>query len=251
MSVSEGPVVSRSLVSRIKGILTQPSAEWRVIDTEPATVGGLYASYIAPLSAIGPIASTFEISLIGRSLPFGGHFQIPFRRAVESAVLGYVFGLIGVYVLALVVDALAPTFGGQKSMIQALKVVAYSGTAACVGAIVGVIFWIIPGLNILVPGILAAFLGVYGVYLLYLGLPILMKSPADKALAYTVTIVCAMVIFSAVYLVAVRMIVYPHGMQADQGIARAMTNSPGSCVAAACRGYGVTLAALGAASPPP
>ncbi len=186
MSVSEGPVASRSLVNRIKGILMQPSAEWRVIDTEPATVGGLYASYIAPLAAIGPIASAIGMGLIGISVPFVGHYQIPLMTAIEFAVVRYVVSLIGVYVLALVVDALAPTFGGQKSMIQALKVVAYSSTAAWLAGI----FAIVPALAIL------GIVGLYSLYLLYLGLPILMKAPADKALAYTVVaIVCAIVIY--------------------------------------------------------
>jgi len=88
-------------------------------------------------------------------------------------------------VVSLIVDALAPTFGGQKKPLNAFKVIAYGSTAAMVAGI----FHLIPGGSILV------LLGsLYSIYLIYLGLPLLMKCPQEKAVAYTaVVIVCAIV----------------------------------------------------------
>jgi hypothetical protein len=186
MSVSGGPIVSRSLVARVKGILLSPSAEWQLIESEPATTGGLYAGYIVPLSAIGPIAGAIGLSLFGISVPFVGRIHSSLTWVLEGAVLGYIFGLLGVYVTAFVVDALAPTFGGEKNMVQSLKVVAYSFTAAWVAGILR----IVPALGILV--VLAS---LYSLYVFYLGLPILKKSPPDKALGYSVvSIVCAIIV---------------------------------------------------------
>ncbi len=186
MSVSGGPIVSRSLVDRVKGILTSPSAEWRVIEPEPATVRGLYMGYIVPLSAIGPIAGALGLSLFGISVPFVGRIHSSLMWVLEGAVLGYVLGLLGVYATAFVVDALAPTFGGEKNMVQSLKVVAYSFTAAWVAGILR----IVPAL-----GILVLIASLYSLYVFYLGLPILKKSPPDKALGYTVVaIVCAIIV---------------------------------------------------------
>ena len=51
------------------------------------------------------------------------------------AILGYAITLAVTFVLALIVDALAPTFGGEKNFIQSLKLVAYSYTAAWVAGI--------------------------------------------------------------------------------------------------------------------
>ena len=100
-------------------------------------------------------------------------------------LVSYLLSLAMVYVLALIVDALAPTFGGTKNQINALKVVAYGATAGFLGGI----FSLMPSLSIL--GVLAA---LYSIYLIYTGLPVLMKSPPDKALAYTaVVIVCGIV----------------------------------------------------------
>ena len=46
-----------SLVSRVQNMLLKPKAEWGVIDAEPATVQGIYTSYVMILAAIGPICS--------------------------------------------------------------------------------------------------------------------------------------------------------------------------------------------------
>jgi hypothetical protein len=107
----------------------------------------------------------------------------------------------------MIVDALAPTFGGQKNTIQALKVCAYASTA---GWLAGV-FGLIPMLGIL------GLLGLYSLYLIYLGLPVLMKVPQDKALGYTIAvIVCAIVLFWVVALIAARFVSYPSMMPQAQ-----------------------------------
>jgi hypothetical protein len=173
-----------ALIDRVKRILLTPKEEWPVIDAEQASVGGLYTSYIIPLAAIGPIASIIGWSVFGMKLPFLGSFRLPIGISVRNALVVYVLGLIGVFVLALIIDALAPTFGGQKNQIQALKVAAYSYTAAWVGAI----FNVFPTL-----AILGALVSLYSLYLLYLGLPVLMKAPQEKAMGYTV-VVCVVAI---------------------------------------------------------
>lgn len=171
---------------RVIGILMRPRDEWRAIDTEQTTVSELYRGYIAPLAAIGPIASFIGLAVFGVSVPFLGTIRIPLESALVQAVVSYVLALVGTYVLALVIDGLAPTFAGTKNTVQALKVAAYGSTAAWVAGIFG----LIPTLGIL------GILGIYSLYLVYLGLPVLMKSPQERAVGYTATVVVvAIVIF--------------------------------------------------------
>lgn len=189
-----------SLVERAKNILLHPKQEWQVIDAESASTAALYTGFIVPLSAIGPVASLIGVSVFGLSVPFAGTIRVPFTSGLTSAVARYVLGLVAVYLLALIIDALAPTFGGQKNRLQALKVAAYSSTAAWVVGIVG----LIPALNIL------GLLGLYSLYLLYLGLPSLMKAPQEKAMGYTVVvIICAIVLFFIVTAIGVRFMGMP------------------------------------------
>lgn len=175
-----------NLVERVKRILLSPRTEWEVIDAESTTPAQLYTGYIVPLAAIGPIAQLIGYSVFGISVPFVGTYRVPLGSAITSAIIAYVMALAMPYLLALIIDALAPTFNGQRSQIQALKVAAYSSTASWVAGI----FALIPGLRLL------TILGVYSLFLLYLGLPVLMKSPKEKAIGYTaVVIVAAIVLF--------------------------------------------------------
>jgi hypothetical protein len=170
-----------ALVDRVKNILLTPRTEWEVIDAEPTTVADLYKGYILPLAAIGPVAQAIGFSVFGMPVPFLGTYRTPVATAVTQAVVTYVLTLVAVFVLALIIDALAPTFNGTPNRIQALKVAAYSYTASWVAGI----FMLIPALSLL------SILGLYSLYLLYLGLPILMKAPKEKALGYTAVVVIA------------------------------------------------------------
>ena len=176
-----------SLMERAQNILLQPKNEWPIIEGEQATTGSLYTGYIIPLALIGPVASVIGWSVFGYGVPGLGAIRLPIGIAVRNALAFYGLSLVGVFLLALIIDALAPTFGGQKNQIQALKTTAYSGTAAWVGGI----FSLLPSIWAL--GLLAA---LYSCFLLFLGLPVLMKAPEDKAPAYAaVVIVLAIVLY--------------------------------------------------------
>lgn len=187
-----------ALVDRVKGILLTPKTEWAKIETEPATVGSLYTGYVIPLAAIPALATFIGWSVIGFGSVLGVAFKAPMGTGLEYAVVLYLGQLVGTYVTALIIDALAPNFGGTKSQIQALKVAAYSSTAAWVAGI----FNIIPSL-----AIIAAIGGIYSLYLFFIGLPVLMKPPQDKAVSYAVVvIVVAVVVFLVVGVIANRVV---------------------------------------------
>jgi hypothetical protein len=152
-----------------------------------------------PLAAIGPVAQFIGYSLFGVSV-FGTTYRVPIVSGLTSAAVTYLLTLVGTYILALIIDALAPTFSGRPNQLQALKVAAYSSTAAWVAGV----FALIPGLRVL------TILGLYSVYLLYLGLPKLMKTPRDRALLYTgVVIIAAIVLFMVTGIIASRFLTMP------------------------------------------
>jgi len=175
-----------NLVQRAQSILLRPRETWPAIAAETTDAATLYTKYVAPLAAIPAIARFIGFSLVGIG-GFGVSLRVPIVTGLVNLVVGYVLSLVVVYVLALIVDALAPTFGGTRSRIQALKVVAYASTAGFVGGI----FALVPAL-----GVLSLLASLYGIYLLYTGLPALMRCPREKAAGYTaLVIVCAVVAF--------------------------------------------------------
>lgn len=173
-----------NIIQRVKDILLAPKLAWPVIEGEATDVAGLYKNYIMILAAIPAVAGFIGMSLVGFSA-FGVTVRIPAMTGLAQMVVGYALSLAMVYVIALIVDALAPTFSGQKNQLNALKLVAYGSTAGMVGGI----FSLVPSLAVV--GILTA---LYSIYLIYLGLPTLMKCPEEKALPYTaVILVCGIV----------------------------------------------------------
>jgi Yip1-like protein len=181
-----------ALVDRVKNILLSPRAEWQVIDAEPATVASLYTGYIMPLFAIPAICRLIGSTVFGYSLPMVGRFRSPIVPALIAAIVGYIVMLVMIYVYAFIIDALAPTFGGTKNMVQALKVAAYSSTAACVAGVLSIV-----GGNALLT-FLQLLISLYSLYLLYLGLAPCMKSPPDKSAGYTIVVIIAVFIVGVI-----------------------------------------------------
>ncbi len=169
---------TNSLVERVKGILLKPKDEWSVIDGETTSIADIYKSYILPLAAIGPVA-TFIHSLAFGHGAFGITYRPSFFSALSTAIISYLATLVIVFLLALLIDFLAPKFDATPNRDKAFKLAAYSATAGWVAAI----FNLVPGLGML------SILGLYSIYLLYTGLPVLMKAPEDKNVVYTIVIV--------------------------------------------------------------
>lgn len=178
-----------NLIQRVTNISLNPRTEWEVIAPEATSTGSLLRSYIAPLAAIGPAASFVGLSLLGVGLPLVGTYRIPIAAGLTSALIQYVLALVSIFLVAMLINALAPGFGAEKNRLQALKLAAYASTPA----------WI-AGVLLLMPvlGILGLLAGLYSLYLLYLGLPVMMKAPHDRIVGYTAVIVICVVVIALV-----------------------------------------------------
>ena len=173
-----------NIVERVPAILLRPKETWPRIAAEPATPATIYGGWLVFLAAIPAICGFIGWTLIGTGM-MGVSFRVPIATGLVQMVVGYLLSLGVVWVLAFIVNALAPTFGGSKDFVAALKVVAYGSTAGFVGGV----FSLLPAL-----GWLGLFAALYSIYLFYLGLPVLMRCPPAKAGAYTaVVVVCAFV----------------------------------------------------------
>lgn len=171
----------KTIVERAKAIILTPKEEWPKIALENQSQGDILKGYVLPLAAIGPVASLIGGQVFGYGA-FGFSYKPGLVAALSTAVISYVLSIVGVFVLALIADFLAPKFNGESNRVAAFKLVAYSYTAAWLAGIFG----LIPSLGFF------GLLGLYSLYLLYTGATPLMKVPADKAGGYTaVTIIAA------------------------------------------------------------
>jgi len=176
------------LIPRIQGILLKPKDEWEKIKGEDLPVQSLFTSYAMIVAAIPAIAQFIGNGLIGRSVLSFGWYRRPIGSALLQAVLFYIFSLVTVYVLGIIINALAPTFSSKQNQNNAMKIAVFSMTAAWVAGI----FYTIPFL-----GVLAILGALYGFYILYLGFDAsLMDTPKEKVVGYfVVSLVVAFVLY--------------------------------------------------------
>ena len=173
-----------NVVERAKAILLQPAQTWPVIDAEPASVASIYKDWLIIMAAIPAVCGFIGVTFIGSFF---------FRGAIVAGlgylVLSYIGSLVGAFVMMLIADALAPTFGGTKNQVSAMKLVAFSLTASFVAGV----FSLLPLL-----GILRLLAAIYGIYLFYLGATVVMKVPREKAAGYTATVIVIVIVAGAI-----------------------------------------------------
>ncbi len=174
MDLMPTPEARAALIARARDLLLNPKEEWPKIAAEPATVGSLYQSYVVYLAAV-PVLCTLIGSLLFGYGVGGFTYRPTVFGAVTTAILQYLVQLAGVYVFALIIEALAPRFSGEKDRVAAFKLAAYSATASWLAGV----FYLLPFLHVL------AVLGLYSLYLLYTGVPVVMRVPQERALAFT------------------------------------------------------------------
>ena len=159
-----------NLIDRVKNILITPKTEWEVINGETATAQSLLMGYVLPLAIVASAGSLLK------GLLFAGTNGMKFY--IVTAIIAFIASAVAFYVATIIIDMLAPSFDSEKNMGKSAQLVAYSGTASYVGAFLSfipVIGWLIS---------LAAM--VYGIYLMYLGIGPLKKTPEDKKVVYMI-----------------------------------------------------------------
>ena len=187
-----------NLINRVKNILVTPKTEWDVINNETPEVPKILTTYVLPLVAIGAICSFIGYGLIGKSY-FGVRFADT-GRGIRYALIALIAGVASTFLMAFVIDTLAPTFKSEKNFGRSFQLAAYSYTAGWVGGV----FNILPSL-----AIIGSLFGLYGLYLLYLGLPKLKKTPADQVTPYFVVSLIAMIVASFVVALILTSILIP------------------------------------------
>ena len=192
-----------NIVTRAKNMITNPRVEWNVVATEQPNVNQIIMQYVLPLTLLGAIAAFIGYGLIGFSM-LGLHVG-GISWGIYYAINAIILGLLSVFITAWVVDLLAPSFASEKDFGRSLQLVAYGSTPALIAAL----FAILPFLA----GILAIAGAVYSVYLWYLGLGPIKKTPEDKKVVYLiVTFLALVVVYALIGMILTRLLMPAFGI---------------------------------------
>lgn len=192
-----------NLIERAKNILITPKTEWIVIDNEQATPMSLLTGYVLPLAILASLAKVIQGFL------WGGSFGLYF---VWSAVISLVAIIIGYYISIYVIDMLAPSFDSEKNLNKSAQLVAFSNTPVWIAGFLS----FIPGI-----GMLLAIAGwVFSIYLFYIGIGILKKTPEDKKVIYM--IISFVVMFAITAIISAILVTSLLGSMSMSGLGRGL-----------------------------
>jgi Yip1 domain len=172
-----------NLIDRVKNILITPKTEWPVVNAETQTLSTVITAYVVPLALIGGAATFIGYGFIG--IDYGFIRMKGIQWGIKMAAMQLVASIVGVVITTYIIDALAPSFSSTKNINKSAQLIAYGYTPAFIGAILSVfpvIAW------------LGSLFGLYGIYLMYLGLGPLKNTPDDKKVIYLIVTVIALVV---------------------------------------------------------
>ena len=173
-----------NLVERVKNILLSPATEWETIKKEEYMISDLFTQYALKLAAIPAISGLIGFTLFGRAF-----YNPSFGSNIKWAIGTYIMSLVGIVIVAFIIDLLAPTFGSKKHLPTSMKVAVFAYTAAWVGGV----FSLIPALSIL-----GAIASIYSLVLLYKGMQIVKEVPQSKMVGYFVLVIIGAIVVSMV-----------------------------------------------------
>lgn len=167
---------------RATTILADPAAAWRGIEKDVGDPAYLLSRYVAVLALIPALSGFVGAVLIGVIAPSGAVIRADLIDGLLGAIFSYAASCAIALLLGLIINVLAPPFGGRRNFENAFKLAVYSLTPLWLGGI----FLLLPGLRFLL------LTGAYGIYLLLIGVPRLTKIPEQQAASFTFVIaVCA------------------------------------------------------------
>ena len=171
-------------------LVKNPASVMTAYKDTDVVVNSLMIYYVAVLAAVPFIATLIGDLWYGAAFHYLGFFGASIAGyAFAFGILTYIVAVLGVFVAGFIVWKLGPNFKTNTTQARAVRLVAYAYTP----------YFLISILNIIPPLGFLDFLGLlYGLYILYLGVPILLGTPQDQTLTYVIVSVIAVIVVFAI-----------------------------------------------------
>ncbi len=177
-----------NLIQRVVNIITKPKQEWEVIATEQPNTMKLIGGYALILALIPALSAFIKYGIIGFS--FMGYTSRSIASGIQTGLIQLLSAVIGVYLLAWVIDLLAPSFDSQKNFGRSLQLAVYASTPQWVA---GILLLLSTTMSMLI-----MLISLYAIYLLAVGMPVLKGTPKDKVVGYVALTIIAMIAIGVV-----------------------------------------------------
>ncbi len=187
------------IVDRTLKIALKPGEFWAETSQENTTAAECYLKYLLIVQAIPAVATFLGLVLFGYSAGPFGNIGVPFGNALGAGISAYIQGLVAAGLVGFLASALAPKFGGASSLDRGVTLV----TMATLPMALAGILMLVPTV-----GLLSALVGIYCLYLLWVGIGPMMGIPDDRKVPYAVVLIVVTVIVMAVFTTITRKVVW-------------------------------------------
>lgn len=184
------------LLSHIPGMFTHPLQEWETIGKEHS--GPIRLSlYICLLALIAPICAYIATTQYGWRIGEGQLIFLTQSSALTLSILTYISIVVGVYFMGIMIDWMSKNYGSEHDDFAAngIALMAYSCTPLFLVGFISL--YPEPWINVLAYLSAAA----YAAYLMYKGLPRVLKIPEDQAFFFEGAIMTTALVYMVATLI--------------------------------------------------
>lgn len=176
----------QDIIDRIKEIVLKPRETWEIIRTEETTMVGLFKNYLLLLVAAPALALFLGLLIVGVPINIVKLHQYKFGQCLVTTLVLFAVTVVLIWLLGKLISLIAPNFGSTSDDLKGFKVSVYTFTP-----------FLVAGLCMIIPsfGVVVMLLAVlYGLFILYIGLPIVMGTPKEKAFPYSIVVMVGVVL---------------------------------------------------------
>jgi len=170
-------IKSGNIFKRAINIMFKPKSEWEAVAKETPKVPMLIFGYALIFTIIPVLSLIIGYGLVGRRISFFNysHWETSFGTGILESFLFIIAAFAAIIIGAVIINALAPAFKSEKNLGRAMQLTVYSFTPVFFAGV----FFSLPFLSFL-----AHLAGLYGIFVLLMGLPIVMKTPKNSQIGY-------------------------------------------------------------------
>lgn len=166
----------------IWGMVYHPKQEWDSIREEQYSISYLYTHHLCWLAAIPALSMFIGTTQMGWSISGGDYVKLSVESALPIAIAFYFALLVGVGAMAYSVYWMEKTYGSDASLDRCMVLTTFTATPLFMS-----------GLAALLPILwFDVFVGMgavaYTVYLLYVGVPIVMRIPEERGFLFSTSV---------------------------------------------------------------
>jgi len=171
------------MISNIIGLLIWPKSQWQSIAEKGQFGLGGAMFYILLLASIPALAWYYGATQVGWTVGDGDVIKLTQQSGQILISLFYLTMVVSLCAIGYSIHWMASTYGADSSTSKGIAIAGFTATPLFIAGVVGFIpiFWL---------ALLIAIAAVsYAVYLLYLGIPIVMKIPEERGFLFASAVV--------------------------------------------------------------